>query len=487
MDEDRLQELMQSPEGENLEFKQALLSRKAIGEYAVGIGNEGGGWLILGVSDKAPRKVVGIDELSAAELQQIRDAVLDATGIRVEPHVVPSEGRIVLALRIPGRPRGQIFSTRSGKYLMRSGEGLRGMTLTEIEAIRMEELRYRDVLAEPVDLPWQEVIDGLELRRLRRVLKEKSREELALLEEEELLRSLELLAPAGRSGTTRAAILLVGTPEAIREHVPLHEVKLQRYGRDELTPIFNEDLRAPILAVLQRASEVIELVNTVESFQSGLYRVDIPMFPERAYREAVANALIHRDYELPGNVAVRVYGDRLEVGNPGGWFGGVNAGNVLVTESRRRNDLLASVLQRIGLAERSAIGVRRMFEAMLSVGKEPPEYRSTSSSVTVTLRNGSFDRPFARLVRNCADEGAHLSLFDLLILIHLRRHREITLAEAAARSQQPVNDARRILDRLRSHGLLEGRGRGGDRRWVLSRRVYEELEIQHLSSAVRRP
>jgi len=225
---------------------------------------------------------------------------------------VPSAGRMVLALRIPGRPRGQIFSTRSGKYLMRSGEGLRGMTLTEIEAIRTEELRYRDVLADPVDVPWQEVLDGLEIRRLRRVLTEKGREELARLDEEELLRSLELLAPSGRSGTTRAAILLVGNLEAIREY---------------------------------------------------------------------------------------------------------------------------------------------------------------------PLRNGSFDRQFARLVRKSADEGAYLSVFDLLILIHLRRHREITLADAAKRSQQPVDDARRILDRLRNHGLLERQGPADDRRWVLSPRAYEELNL----------
>ncbi|MCP4662531.1 MAG: hypothetical protein GY856_44615 [bacterium] len=478
MNEARLRHLMQADEGEHLEFKRALISRKDIGEYAVGIGNQGGGWLIMGVTDALPRQIAGIPEPSAADLQRIRDAVIDATGIRVDLHPLSTLEGWVLAVEIPARPRGQIFSTKAGKYLMRSGEGLRGMTLTEIEAIRNEELKQHEFLAESVAADWRRVLDPVEIHRLRRLLTDNRREELARQEEEDLLRSLELIArPTEDNVATRAAVLLLGTPEAIREHVGWHEVKLQRYGRDELTPIFNEDLRNPLLAVMQRAFEVIELVNTVESFQSGLFRVDIPMFPERAYREAVANALIHRDYELTGNVAVRVYGDHLEVGNPGGWFGGINEGNILVTESRRRNDLLASVLQRIGLAERSAIGVRRMFEAMLLAGKEPPEYRSTPTSVTVTLRNGSFDRKFADFVRHCEDEGVYLSVFDLLVLTHLRRHREISSEETAALCQQSADGARRILDRLRNQGLLERQGRDRGRMYVLSPRGYEGLDL----------
>ncbi|NJL28079.1 MAG: MarR family transcriptional regulator [Thermoanaerobaculia bacterium] len=300
---------------------------------------------------------------------------------------------------------------------------------------------------------------------------ENGRSDLARLEDDELLRSLELLSrDGGAESATRAAILLLGRQEVIREHVPWHEVKLQRYGRDELTPIFNEDSRRPLLAILQRAAEVIEVVNTVESFQSGFYRVDIPTFPQRAYREAVANALIHRDYRQAGNVALRVYQDRLEIGSPGGWFGGIHEGNILVTESKRRNERLAEVLQRLGLAERSALGVRRMFEAQLLAGKAPPELRSTATSVTVILHDGSFDRAFAAFVRRCEEEAIFLTVFDLLMFTHLRRHREIRLEDAARLCQQDENAARRILDRLVVHGLLERCDEDGDRRWRLSAR-----------------
>ncbi len=470
----RLQRLMATEESESLEFKRSLLSRKQIGEYAVGIGNQGGGWLIMGVSDAPPRQIVGLAQLSISDLQRIRDGVLDATGIRVETHPLEMAEGWVLAIEIPGRPRGHIFSTRAGKYLTRTGEGLRGMTLAEMETIRGAEPRHHDLLAETVGASWHEVLDPVELKRLERVLIDNGRTALTRLETDELLRALELLRPDGVTAT-RAAVLLVGTPEAIREHLPWHEAKLQRYGRDQLTPVFNEDLKSPLLALFQRAGEVIELVNTVESFLRGMVRVDVPKFPGVAYREAVANALIHRDYERPGNVAVRLFEDRLEVGNPGGWFGGVDESNLLATESQRRNELLASVMQRIGLAERSALGVRRMYEALLLEGKGPPEYRSTAASVTITLRNGAFDRPFAGLVRQLADEGLDLSVFELLILSRLRRHPHLTLADTAALCQQSEAGARRLLERLTGQQLLEPAAQPA-LCWTLGPRMRRGLE-----------
>jgi len=434
----------------------------------------------MGVSDEKPRRIVAVKLPTPAELQKIRDAVLDSASIRIEPVPIQTEQGWVLAVAIPPRPRGHIFSTRSGKYLTRTGEGLRGMTLAEIEWIRGEELRYRDVLAEPIQGDWLAFIDLSEIQRLRRILHEHRRGELAALPDQDLLQALEVLVPCQKGPLlTRVGVLLFGTREAMRTHLPYHEVKLQRFERDDLMPSFSEDTRAPLLATLQRAAEVVEVSNQVEPLQVGLYRVDIPRYPPLACREAIANALMHRDYEQPGNVAVRVYRGRIEVGNPGGWFGGVNEGNILVTESRRRNELLASALQRIGLAERSAIGVKRMFREMLAAGKAAPEYRSTPSSVTVSLLDGSFDQGFASFSRRCVAEGIDLSVFDLLVLAHVQRHRSTTVAEVArlCQRQHEPESARRLLDDLRNAGLLERREAERPYRYVFARRSYEWLGL----------
>lgn len=131
--EDALLKLISADEGENIEFKQHTPPYEKIAEYAVGIGNSGGGLLILGVSDKRPRRLIGIDELSGPELQRLKASVYNATGIRLELEPVKTEsGSYILGIRIPKAAPGQVFCTHTGRYLIRVGEGLVGMSPAEV-------------------------------------------------------------------------------------------------------------------------------------------------------------------------------------------------------------------------------------------------------------------------------------------------------------------------------------------------------------------
>jgi hypothetical protein len=136
--ESQVRELTLDREGEHVEFKRSLCANAVIGEYAVGIGNEGGGWLLMGITDDEPRRVVGIKPLEESDIQQIRRSVFDSTNIRIEAEVVAMPEGTVLAVKIPGRLPGQLFSTKDGKFLMRVGEDLRGMTQVEIANILRE-------------------------------------------------------------------------------------------------------------------------------------------------------------------------------------------------------------------------------------------------------------------------------------------------------------------------------------------------------------
>lgn len=85
----------------------------------------------------------------------------------------------------------------------------------------------------------------------------------------------------------------------------------------------------------------------------GMTRVGVADYAERSFREAVANALVHRDYTRMGAVHVQWRADRLEVSNPGGFPAGVRLDNLLVTAPRPRNPLLADALKRAGIVERT--------------------------------------------------------------------------------------------------------------------------------------
>lgn len=217
MIEAELRRIMSSPEGESVEFKPGLINRSEIAEYCVGIGNAGGGWLILGVSDKMPRHMIPVKIRPGDEISRIRESVADATQIHVEIHTVSSTEGPVLAVRIPSRPQGIPFHTRSGKYLIRHGDGLRGMTIAEIDAIRRE--AGIEITARPLADRPEHVVSPSGMEELRRLMSEAgAAADLIRLTDLDLLRSLGVFSDDG--ALLMATLLLVGKPEAIRRHLP---------------------------------------------------------------------------------------------------------------------------------------------------------------------------------------------------------------------------------------------------------------------------
>ena len=95
--------------------------------------------------------------------------------------------------------------------------------------------------------------------------------------------------------------------------------------------------------------------------QIGLFRVPVPNYDPRSFREAFVNAVIHRDYTSLGAVHVRWEEEAIVVSNPGGFIEGVSLDNLLVVEPRPRNPLLADAIKRIGLAERTGRGINLIY------------------------------------------------------------------------------------------------------------------------------
>ena len=117
------------------------------------------------------------------------------------------------------------------------------------------------------------------------------------------------------------------------------------------------------------------------------FRVEeLPSVPLFALREAIVNAVCHRDYSLVGaNIQVRLFSDRLEVQSPGGLPGPVTVDNIL-TESYARNPRVADILRDLGYVERHGLGIDNMFASMDDAHLPPPEFNNSATSFTVTLR-----------------------------------------------------------------------------------------------------
>ena len=207
-----------------------------------------------------------------------------------------------------------------------------------------------------------------------------------------------------------------------------------------------------------------QLRNDRQPYRDGLFVMDVPTFDEVQVREALLNAVAHRDYRLGGSVFVRQFAQRLEVVSPGGFPPGITPANVL-DQQNPRNRRLAEALARCGLIERSGQGMNLMFERAIRQGKPLPDFAGTSAhEVRLCLRGLVADPAFVRFMEQLGEETLRgFSTHDFLVLDHLHR-------------AQPLNAALRArLPRLVEMGAVEATGRGRATRYLLSQRLYGAL------------
>ena len=320
-------------------------------------------------------------------------------------------------------------------------------------------------------------LDPLEFERFRRLVARASNESsLATLSDQDVLKALGLASSAGESlELRRGALLLFGFPASISKFIPTHEVAFQVL-RGDIVEV-NEINQDPLFKAAEFLFGRIQGRNSQEEVQYGLLRVSIPLMPEIAAREAIANALVHRDYTRIGAVRVQFADDSIEISSPGGFPRGVTLHNFL-DASLARSPLLASAFGQAGLVERTGRGIGRIFDSFLRIGRNAPDYsRSTSDKVCVVFPTSAADLAFVRFLLNHEEiTGKKLRLADLQILQSLRDEPHASISEISDVIQKSESETRTILSRMLEDGMIEQRGAGRTRRFTLTSNVYRALE-----------
>jgi ATP-dependent DNA helicase RecG len=525
MTEAELLALIKEGESLRLEFKRdAPLSEADLVEAVACLANTEGGWLLLGVEDDGT--ISGLHpSRQPVKPAQIQALITNKTNpsVPVEVHVVPTSKGTVLAIKVPkvsglvglsdGRvPRrykksfrslpsskstrlakayrkGRGFSSpcleegsgRTSYYIAGRGKPeCRFLTHFEI-ATRWAEIRQQDYTAQVLpDASWED-LDPLEFERLRQVVQRHPSADKGLLElpDAELAQALGLARTyEGRLVPTVGGLLVLGREGAIRRLMPTHEAAFQVL-REDRGVAFNEFYREPLLKLFERMEGLFKAYNTEEELTFGLYRVPIPLFPPEAFREALANALVHRNYRVLGTVYVRIDPEAggLVISNPGGFVEGVTLENLLVVEPRPRNPLLADVFKRLGLVERTGRGIDRIFREVLGLGRRPPDYSgSTEDMVKVVLPGGKADLNFVRLILEVEERHRRtLGWPHLLVLRQAADEGELSVPEVARLIQQGEARARSLVEELVEMGLLEAKGSKKGRVYHLSAWVFKQL------------
>ncbi|GAT32472.1 predicted transcriptional regulator [Terrimicrobium sacchariphilum] len=369
-------------ENQTLEFKEAKtqFDNKKLYEYCVALANEGGGHLLLGVTDKRPRNVVGT--LAFNDLVAMTAKLFEAVGFRVDiEEVRHPDGRVVV-FHIPSRPRGTAYHL-NGKYLMRSGEAL----------VPMSEDRLRSIFAEggpdwseeysKTGLDGQEVVDLLDTQAFFELMRQPYPTDRAgvlnalanvrLIDQENgafSIRRIGALLLAKRlpdfDDLARKALRLVVYNGNSKLDTKLDETVAKGYAVG-----FQETIRF-IMGQLPQNERIVDAL-----------RKEVTLVPEAAIREVVANAMIHQDFSAKGaSIMVEVYASRVEISNPGQPLVPVER---FIDGYESRNESVARMMRRMHICEEKSSGIDRVVQTAEVYQLPAPVFRADFRRTNVVI------------------------------------------------------------------------------------------------------
>lgn len=446
---DTLEHLLAQPEGPRLAFVRERFKLDELAETLVALANAQGGTVVLGAGGRARARPEGLRDVAAA-----REAALEAALVCTPPLVLPlpqevqhGDARLLLVVVPPGLPH--VYSLH-GKYLQRQGATNQPL---QPDALRRLLLDRGDVGWDRL-VPEDATLDDLDTRKIEAYI---SRIAPAVEDDPRAFlyrRGCLARTPAGSYRPTNAGLVLFG--HEVERRFPQAEITLVQYqGLDLADEFEREDVRDTLPEAVRRAERWLMEHMRKGSRMVGLERQDWTQFPPPAVREALVNAVAHRDYGVRGEgIRIALFADRLECYSPGRLPGHVTLENI-VEERFSRNESLVQVLADYGLIERLGYGIDRMIRQMEQAGLPRPEFRETAAGFLVTLRGQPFEASLPEGIdtREWVRQG--LNERQIAALLHLSEHRRITNRDLQELSPDvSAETIRRDLADLVERGLL---------------------------------
>lgn len=355
-----------------------------LAETLVAFANAEGGTVLLGVqSDGAPVEGLVDEELEGA----LRAALLACRPpVRTDWEQMITPQGLAAAIHVPRS--SELHALADGRVLVRSGHENQPLSGDQVRALASGksagDFEIEEVSgAELGDLD-EDVIRDYIARR------EEKQGRLIKLPRQQLLRQIGALSEQDKP--TVAGILLFGLepqlflPQATLTFVRFSGTDLRGPGglpgysrRDEIT--------GPLAHVIERTYTILLHEMRTEAVVKGLRREERTEYPQIAVREALVNAVCHRDYRLNGRrIEVRMFDDRLEVHSPGGLPAYITIDNI-VDEHFSRNPRIVNGLYHWNYIEELGLGIDKMIEAMVQAGHPQPAFKATPHSFSVILTN----------------------------------------------------------------------------------------------------
>ncbi|MGL4463951.1 MAG: ATP-binding protein [Planctomycetia bacterium] len=456
MTEAELLAVVVAGESDTLEFKKSTAEKDTALRTVCGMLNGSGGRVLVGVTPNG--KVQGQDVSDATQKEMAQAAVFDPPAEVRQEWLPLANGRTVLVLAVgpsaaaphvyQGRPYRRVNSTTS---VMPQAEYHR-LLLERDHAARRWENRPADGAP---------ALDMVEVARMLSDAVAANRLESPITDPAEALRKLEL---ATTGSITQAAVVAFAVKPF--PDYPQCALRLARFrGVTKAEFLDERQLYGHAFKLLTEADLFLRRHLPVAGrFESGVMtRIDKPLFPPLALREALVNALIHRDYSIVGGaVSVAVYDDRLEIISTGALpFGQTVADLLRDHQSRPRNPLLADLFYRRGLIEKWGRGTQKIVDLCVAAGHPAPEFEERAGDVVVRFIPKAYVPPH-RIEHNLTDRQRRI--------LHALRDGTLVRSEAIRDRIDPLLSDRTLrydLKLLQDWGLIRKSGRGTGAGWML--------------------
>lgn len=393
--EESVRQLIAGGESGTVEFKVNAPRPTELAERMCGMVNtRTGGVIIFGVEDQNGA-IVGVNQTGDTIDTILRAARMVKPAIMLSDESIQTwslDGHTVITVTIPAND-GKLYQY-NGACLIRRGTYTVPLSIEEIGA----QLNATGATRWELGLCEGTTLDDLDMDAVERHLAyraEQSRQRRRYVAPSDLLVGLRAAAHGGEGGAaqpTNAGILMFGFDPQLP--LPQSEVVCVKYA-DVLgvrSYLDRKNFHGPLPQLIDQASAFLRQYVRVGATIRGFKREDEPEYPYEALREAVVNAIVHRDYGRVGEtVRVFMYADRVEVRSPGGLMPGITIDDLLQLRATSipRNPVLAGFLRDVpGYMERIGSGIRFMMSEMRALGLPDPEFIE-HQDFTVTFRNGS--------------------------------------------------------------------------------------------------
>lgn len=452
---EQLNEWLKYPEGLNLEFKKAEnnFSRTELNNYCAALANEGGGKMLFGIAPKT--HVVSGTEIFRGTFQTLSNDILQKLGIRVDFEEVSHPNGRVLIAHIPPHYIGKPIQS-DGVYWMRAGESLVPMDeMTLRTKLNQGQSDFSAMTAKGLAVT---DLDPEAFASLRSFLLKKGKEDLSKLDDLALLSALEL---STLEGITYAGLILLGKREKIRALLPDAEIIFEWRQSEKIPHDFRKEWTEPFLKAYDDIWKTISDRNTRTPIQEGFFQGEVLAFNEGAIREALLNAVAHRDYAASSqSVFVRADPNELAVTSPGGFLPGITPANIL-DKHQSRNRRIAEVFQKLGFVERSGQGMDQIFESTIREGKGMPDLSDSDDfEVVLKIPTQVKDKNFILFLEKISKESQ--VVFNAIEIYELELLRE-------GPHELSQKNKRKFLEL----GIVERVGNTSGSKYILSHRYYK--------------